>query len=135
QACLYLEHRKRLAVAFAATRCAALGAGDSRYARLAPGSFRSMVERIATEDAWYLPSLLQVYFLGFGAMVCLDDPDAEYGEMAAQAGCSADEARRGLALFEELFWTPGGWFYEQNELSILKLVPVPVRGASIWMRE
>jgi hypothetical protein len=135
QACLYLEHRKRLAVAFAATRCAATGAGTSPYARLAPASFRAMVDRIAAEGAWYLPTVLQVYFLGFGGMICLDDVDAEFAEIAVQAGCSPPEARRGLELFEELFMTGGGWFHERSELSILKLVPVPIRGASLWMRE
>jgi hypothetical protein len=135
QACLYLEHRKRLAVAFAATRCAAIGAGESPYARLAPMTFRAMVDRIATEGAWYLPSVLQVYLLGFGGMICLDDVDAEFDEIAAQAGCSPRDAQRALALFEELFLTGGGWFHERGELSILKLVPVPLRGAGLWMRE
>jgi hypothetical protein len=134
-ACMYLEHRKRLAVAFAATRCAALGDRDSRYRGFAPASFREMVDKIASEEAWYLPSLLQVYFLGFGAMVCLDDVEAELGEMAAQAQCSRDEAERALALFADLFWTPDGWFHERDEISVLKLVPPPIRGAGIWMRE
>jgi len=135
QACLYLEHRKRLAVVFAATRCAAVGAEGSRYASLAPATFRSMVDTIAQEGAWYLPALLQVYFLGFGGMICLDDEDGEFERMAAQGGCTASEARRALNLFGELFWTPGGWYHERSELSILKLAPVPVRGASLWMRE
>jgi len=135
QACFYLEHRKRLSVAFAATRCAAVGSGGSRYARLAPASFRSMVDTITDEGAWYLPALLQVYFLGFGSMVCLDSHDEEFNEMASQAGCSAPEARRGLELFQELFWTAGGWFHERAEISILKLVPYALRGAGLWMRE
>jgi hypothetical protein len=79
--------------------------------------------------------LLQVYFLGFGAMVCLDAPNEEFEAMGAQAGCSSAQAQRGLELFEELFWTPEGWFHERDELSILKLVPWAVRGAGLWMRE
>jgi hypothetical protein len=134
QACFYLEHRKRLAVAFAATRCAAHGDG-SRWARLAPASFRTMVEQIRDERAWYLPAVLQVYFLGFGAMICLDDVDAEFREIAAQARCTPQEVEHALELFAELFWTRNGWFHERDELSLLKLVPVPIRGASIWMRE
>lgn len=137
QACWYLEHRKRLGVAFAATRCAALGDHSSPWVRLAPSSFRSMVRTIAEEEAWYLPAALQVYFLGFGAMICLDDEPAEYGSIAAQAGCTSNEARRALELFEDLFPFPtsGGWFYSGFDLSRLKLTPVPLRAASIWMRE
>jgi hypothetical protein len=137
QACFYLEHRKRIAVAFAATRCAALGDDTSRWARLAPASFQSMVETIADEGAWYLPSALQVYFLGFGAMICTDVTDGEYEAIAAQAGCSPTEASRVLELFGELFPYPeaGGWFHEQWDMSRLKLMPVPLRAAATWMRE
>jgi hypothetical protein len=28
-----------------------------------------------------------------------------------------------------------GWYYDAVELSRLKLTPVPVRGAGLWMRE
>jgi len=133
-ACFYLEHRKRLTVTFSATRCAAFE-GDSRYERLAPGSFRAMVDTIASENAWYLPALLQVYFYGFGGMVCLDEPDLEYDAMALQAGCTRQQVQRALTLFAELFSTPNGWFHERNELSLLKLVPVQIRAGGCWMRE
>ena len=135
QGCFYLEHRKRIAVAFAATRCAALDDETSRFAAFAPHSFREMVERIADEEAWYLPSVLQTYLLGFGGTICLDEPDAEFERLARQAGCTPEEASRALELFEELFPTPGGWFYDNFELSRLKLVPHPLRGVGIWMRE
>jgi hypothetical protein len=137
QACLYLEHRKRLAVAFAATRCAALGDDSSAWARLAPASFHAMVETIADEETWYLPAALQVYFLGFGAMICTDDVPQELEFIARQAGCTPNDVNRALALFAELFPFPsaGGWYYNGWDLSRLKLVPVPLRAASVWMRE
>jgi hypothetical protein len=135
QACFYLEHRKRLAVAFAATRCAVLKEYESRWEDMAPASFRAMVARIRDEEAWYLPTVLQVYFLGFGAMLCLDAIDRELEEIGKQALCTPAEARHALELFEELFPTVGGWFYEGYELSRLKLVPLALRGATTWMRE
>jgi hypothetical protein len=135
QACLYLEHRKRIELAFAATRCAALGDESSRWARMAPASFRAMVETIADEDAWYLPATMQVYFLGFGAMICLDAEDGEYKKIARQARCTPKQARRALTLFAELFPYAEGWYYDAYELSRLKLVPSPLRGVGAWMRE
>jgi hypothetical protein len=136
QACFYLEHRKRLAVAFAATRCAAFGE-ESRWVSVAPWSFRSLVEAIADEEAWWLPAALQVYFLGFGAMICTDDPDAEYGAIGEQAGCTPNQARRALELFADLFPSvmSGGWYYDDFDLSRLKLVPAALRGSGTWMRE
>lgn len=140
QACFYLEHRKRLAVAFAATRCALYDGEPSRWEGHAPGSFRAIVDRIRDEAAWYMPLVLQVYFLGFGGMICLDDEDTEkreFRELAKQACCTPKQARRALQLFEELFPYPdgGSWFVEGWDLSRLKLMPVPLRGAGIWMRE
>lgn len=135
QACFYLEHRKRIAVAFAATRCAALGDDSSRWAAWAPASFHNMVDRIVDEQAWYLPVVLQVYFLGFGGLICLDADDTEFEYVADQAGCTPTEARFALRLFDELFPFDGGWFYDAFELSRLKLMPVPLRGAGLYMRE
>ena len=135
QACFYLEHRKRIAVAFAATRCATLDDETSPWAARAPFSFREMVEQIAEEEAWYLPAVLQAYFLGFGGLICLDAEKSEFQHLAAQAGCTPAEARFALRLFEELFPTDGGWFYDDYELSRLKLMPVPLRGAGLRMRE
>ncbi len=135
QACFYLEHRKRIELAFAATRCAALGDESSRWAQMAPRSFRDMVETIEKEEAWYLPAVLQVYFLGFGAMVCLDVEDGEFKKIARQARCTPAQARRSLQLFAKLFPYSEGWYYDNFDLSRLKLVPVPIRGAGLWMRE
>jgi hypothetical protein len=135
QACFYLEHRKRIELAFAATRCAALGDESSRWAKMAPWSFREMVETIGEEEAWYLPVVMQVYFLGFGAMICLDVEDGEFKKIARQARCTPKQARRALALFAELFPYAGGWYYDGYELSRLKLMPVPLRGAGLFMRE
>ncbi len=135
QACFYLEHRKRIELAFAATRCAALADESSRWARMAPSSFREMVRTIAEDEAWYLPSVLQVYFLGFGAMICLDAEAGEFKKIGRQACCTSKQARRSLDLFADLFPYAGGWYYNNYDLSRLKLVPVPLRGAGLWMRE
>lgn len=140
QACFYLEHRKRLAVAFAATRCALNQGEPSKWMGHAPGSFCAIVDRIRDEDAWYMPLVLQVYFLGFGGMICNESEDVEkqeFRELAKQACCTPRQARRALQLFEELFPYPdgGSWFVNGWDLSRLKLMPVPLRGAGIWMRE
>jgi hypothetical protein len=137
QACFYLGHRKRLAVALAATRCAALHDEASLWAAAAPQSFRAIVERIAGDQAWHLPAVLQVYVLGFGGLVRLDDADTEFEQIARQARCSPQQARDALRLFDELFPYPdgGSWFYEGFGLSRLKLMPVALRGAGLWMRE
>lgn len=134
QACFYLEHRKRIAVAFAATRCAASGAASVWEAQ-APAAFRAMVDEIRRQGAWYLPTALRTFFLGFGAMVCTIATDEEYAHIGGQAGCTAAEARRSLELFDELLPTPGGWFYEAYDLSRLKLTPTALRGAGLTMRE
>jgi hypothetical protein len=102
---------------------------------MAPYSFRDMVEKVRAEAAWYLPPVMQVFFLGFGGMICLDVEDREFQLIARQAGCTPKQARHALELFEELFPYDDGWYYEAYELSRLKLMPVPLRGASLWMRE
>jgi hypothetical protein len=135
QACFYLEHRKRIAVAFAATRCAVLDDKSSRWAGYTPASFHEMVERIADDEAWYLPSVLQVYFLGFGGVICLDVEDMDYEHLASQARCTPKEARHALTLFNDLFPYSAGWYYDAYELSRLKLMPMPLRAAGLLMRE
>lgn len=138
QACFYLEHRKRIAVAFAAVRCAALRPRPGMWAVGTPSNFKKLVKRVAEAQAWQLPNLLQLYFLGFGGMTCTDAKDAEFAEMARQVGCDAAEVADLLEMFDELFPYPhrgGSWFIERDELVRLKLMPVPLRGAGIRMRE
>jgi hypothetical protein len=134
QACLYLEHRKRIMIAFAATRCA-LEPDQRPGVRPTPASFNHMVDLIRERDAWHLPTLLQVYFLGLGGVIRLTAEDEEYGLLAGHVGCSAGEAKEMLQLFDELFPYEGSWFYVARDLSRLKLMPAPIRGAGMRLRE
>jgi hypothetical protein len=137
QACFYLEHRKRLALAFAAARCAAIRPKPGMWGPNTPASFREMVGIVREKEAWLLPALLQVYLLGFGGMICLDAEADEYSHLGEQVGCDREEASALLCLFEELFPYPSGgrWFLTSSELARLKLMPVALRGAGIRMRE
>ena len=126
QACLYLEHRRRIMVAFAATRCA-LEPDQRPGVRPTPASFNHMVDLIRERDAWHLPTLLQVYFLGLGGVIRLTAEDEEYGLLAGHVGCSAGEAKEMLQLFDELFPYEGSWFYVARDLSRLKLMPARTR--------
>jgi hypothetical protein len=134
QACLYLEHRKRIMVALAATRCA-LQSEHTMWAPPTPASFNHMVDVIREREAWHLPTLLQVYFLGLGGVIRLTAEEEEYGLLAGHVGCTSEEARELLRLFDELFPYGGSWFYVARDLSRLKLMPAPIRGAGMRMRE
>jgi hypothetical protein len=137
QAVLYLEHRKRLALCLAATRCAASPPSVLEVFGSTPHSFNQMVEVVRDRAAWRLPACLQVYLLGFGGMICADRRDEELAWIAAQIGGSASEVAELLGIYESLFPFPdgGSWHVETEELSRLKLCPVPLRGAGLGMRE
>jgi hypothetical protein len=135
QACLYLEHRKRIMVAFAATRCALEAPRAAGWVAPTPASFNHMVDVIRQRQAWNLPTILQVYFLGFGGVIRTTHEDEEYGLIAGHVGCTADEAKGLLQLFDELFPYSNGWFYDARDLSRLKVMAAPLRGAGIRMRE
>ena len=138
QACFYLEHRKRIAVAFAATRCAALKPRSGMWAPSTPSAFKELVRQVGDREAWKLPNILQLYFLGFGGLSCLHLAEEEGEALAEQAGCSPDDVVDLIAIFDELFpYQEGGgsWFHEGNEMVRLKLMPAPLRGAGLRMRE
>jgi hypothetical protein len=134
QACMYLEHRKRIMVAFAATRCA-LEPERRGWIPPTPATFNEIVKSIRERQAWHLPTLLQVYFLGLGGVIRLNEPEEEYALLASHVGCGSEEAKSMLALFDELFPYGGSWFYVARDLSRLKLMPAPIRGAGMQLRE
>jgi hypothetical protein len=134
QALMYLEHRKRIMVAFAATRCA-LEPDRGIWVPPTPASFNAMVDLIREREAWHLPALLQVYFLGLGGVIRLTHEEEEYGLLAGHVGCGAPEAREMLLLYNALFPTEKSWFYVARDLSRLKVMPAAIRGAGLRMRE
>lgn len=148
-ACMYVEHRARLALLKAAVDyCCAYPDGPPSSAgggpnfhealfSLLPETFRNGVEWLRQQPTFHRYALLWQQFLwGWGGFY-LDDREAEeFAWMATYSGVPAAEVPVALEAFDRFFPTPNGWFDSPGWTYArrLKLMPMYFHGLGTYHR-
>lgn len=132
QACMYLEHRARLAILKAAIDILSTsGVGGLALPSL-PANFTQALGRLACHPHFrQYPYLWQTFLWSWGGFVLADKLDEEFRALSVETGVPEDEVPGSLALLDELFPISGeqSWTTDLpgTSLRIVKLVPAPFR--------
>lgn len=142
QACMYLEHRARLAVMKASVDLSIESGGDpwedpggnlwTRVLRFSlPDSFRVAMTNLLTEPYFHLyPKFWQSYLWSWGGFYLKDRAEQEFQAMSSDTGIPSEHIPDALEVFDKLFPIPNGWEWEVGNASWrqVKLMPWPFRG-------
>lgn len=105
-------------------------------ANFLPANFHSTVERLQMISGFEkAPVLWQSFLWKWGGFFLTDKQDEEISELAQESGLTTQSANAMLELFDLLFPIPGGWFYEGQGTSMLKLFPCQFRGVGVHLRQ
>ncbi len=135
QACLYVEHRARLALLKAAVDHLSTANRSDLFTVIMectqPVSFQEGLHWLQRQPSylWY-PLLWQVFLWTWGGFWLTCHAGREYGLLADQSGVPKKEIPAALECFDRFFPREDGWFtrHAEGRISALRLVPVQFRG-------
>ena len=148
QAAFYCEHRARLAILKGAVDYMCLDrAGslrpetevrldDSTFTlRELPSNFYNAVKALQSmEGPEKVPALWQSLLWKWGGFFLTDRLEEERSALAEEVGMSLQSLGKGIAVYDLLFPTPGGWWTNLPGAQIVKLFPTPFRGIGAQLR-
>ena len=147
QACMYLEHKARLAILKGAVDYLCQdeereGAGGPQIIDLStvglPSSFRHALSRIKEQPHfWLYPLFWQVFLWGWGGFILNDREKEEFEELSRQTGLPVESIPTALEAFDWLFPLSGGsWFTQMPTASyrLVRLAPSPFCGIGAFQR-
>jgi len=148
QACMYLEHRARLAILKGAVDYLCrdreqpqpqdgIPLIDLSLVGL-PSSFRQALSTMKEQPYfWLYPVFWQVFLWGWGGFLLDDHREQELEDLSRQTGLPVEAIPTALKAFDLLFPTRGGsWITRMNNAAYdyVKLVPNPFRGIGAFYR-
>ena len=143
QAVMYHEHRARLdilkgAVEFALLDQHGIERPQGRIAKfldfeipadILPNNFNNTVEELKGISGFEnAATVWQSFLWKWGGLFLVDQQEEEKLALANEVGLSVKSVNAMLGLYDTLFPTPKGWFFESNGTKILKLFPCQFRG-------
>ena len=149
QACMYLEHRARLAILKGAVDYLCQEEGqeepdkDNPMIDLSlvglPSSFLQALSKMRGQPYfWLYPVFWQAFLWGWGGFILNDREGQEFKEMSLQTGLPTEHIPAALEAFDLLFPLPGGrlWLTSTNQASyrFVRMVPGPFRGIGAFQR-
>lgn len=151
QACMYLEHRARLAILKAAVDYAianpdgppSLISEDGKFFfrglsyHSLPASFQNGMDWLREQPNFKLYATFWQQFLwGWGGFYLEDRTEKEFEWMSTHSGIPADEIPTALEAFDRFFPLPDGWFVTAGatDVHMVKMVPLVFQGVGAHRR-
>lgn len=145
QACMYLEHRARLAILKAAVDYAIANPDGPPRLTSESGSltfrgltYHSLPSSFQDGMAWLreqpnfrrYPTFWQQFLWGWGGFYLKDRTEAEFEWMSIHSGIPTDEVPVALEAFDHFFPVPGGWLVTAGltDVHMVKMVPLIFQG-------
>lgn len=127
QACMYLEHRARLAIVKAATdHILDNPDGGSHLIADLPYTLQNAVEWLRGQPTfWRYPAFWQQLMWGWGGFVIDERLDDEYAWMAALSGVPQGEVAGALETFDRFFPSQNEWFRKVGQSSVRQVLLMP----------
>ncbi|MEZ4412432.1 MAG: hypothetical protein R2910_05565 [Gemmatimonadales bacterium] len=149
QACIYFEHRARLAILKAVVDIVLLApapkvilkAGDSGWTQLEllPVNIRQAVETLRAHPAVrHYPRFWQVFLWGCGGFLLRDREDDEFRWLSTQTGVPVEEMGNALSAFDVCFPlnNGGSWLTDayDSQCRVVRMVPCVYQGLGVYHR-
>jgi hypothetical protein len=135
QCCFYLENRARIVLLkYCVDYLVQYGTSNSENM---PSPFKTVLEYLAQISSWKkIPSIIQSFIWNWGGFFLIDKIDEEYCLFAKELGVEINDIHSALIAYTTLFPNEKSWWSttSNNELKILKLLPIPIHGLGVLKR-